>query len=64
MQKLHIPISRQIECVEREIKLRRRVYPRRIAEEKMSQQFAQEELDVMAAVLLTLQNIEAGQRLI
>jgi hypothetical protein len=30
----------------------------------MSQAFAQEELDVMAAVLATLQNIEAGQRLI
>lgn len=59
-----VPISAQVKCVEREIRFRERVYARRVGEKKMSQAKADEELDAMRAVLATLQNIEAGSRLL
>lgn len=58
-----VPIQRQIECVERELKMRLRVYPRRIAEQKMTRTFADEEIAAMQAVLETLRAVEAPQRL-
>ena len=59
-----VPISAQIKCVERELTFRRRVYARRVSQGKMTQHKADEELQAMGAVLCTLQNIEASQRLI
>lgn len=59
-----VPITRQVECVERELKLRRRVYTRRVIEQKMTQRHADDEIEAMEAVLATLQSIAEGQRLI
>lgn len=50
-----ITIERQIEAVQREISMRRRVYPRRVQERLMTQDKADEEIEVMEAVLHTLQ---------
>ena len=55
MQELFpIPIAEQIKCVEREIELRRRVYPRRIADRRMSQAQADKQIAAMSAVLDSL----------
>lgn len=48
-------LDEQIKCVEREIAMRKRVYQKRVLEEKMSKQTADHELECMAAVLETLQ---------
>lgn len=61
---MNVPIDAQVACIERELKFRRRVYARRVVEQKMTKTQADYELEVMGAVLATLQNIEAGQRLI
>jgi hypothetical protein len=50
-------IRDQIRCVEREIALRRRVYPRWVAEERMSQVVADAEVATMEAVLATLKRV-------
>lgn len=49
-----IGIEEQIVCVVREIALRRRVYPRRVADRKMTQALADKQLAAMSAVLDTL----------
>lgn len=59
-----ITIERQIECIRREVNMRRRVYPRWVAAGKMSQAKAAEEIEVMEAVQAHLGSIQAGQRLI
>ena len=46
-----VPIADQIACIEREIGYRLRVYQRRVADGKMSQQLADRELDRMRAVI-------------
>lgn len=56
-----IPIERQIAAVERELRFRRQVYPRRVAMQKMSQKQADEEIEVMQAVLGTLQALPKTQ---
>lgn len=53
-----IPIEKQIACIKRELGMRSRVYPRRIALEKMTQEKADEELAAMRAVLETLESIQ------
>lgn len=55
-----IPIEAQIACVERELKQRAHVYPRRVAEGKMSQAFADEQVRAMEAVLATLRRVESA----
>lgn len=52
-----VPLSDQISCIEREIKMREHVYPRRVAEKKMSQAKADHEMRAMRAVLTTLKGI-------
>lgn len=52
-----IPLEDQIACVEREIRMRERVYPRRVADGKMQQHTADRELLAMQAVLATLQGL-------
>ena len=48
-------LEEQVRCVEREIRCRRRVYPRWVEERRMSQAAADHELACMEAVLVTLQ---------
>lgn len=38
-------------CIERELRMRRRVYPRRVADGKMTQAQADREIAVMEAIL-------------
>jgi len=54
-----VTLAAQIECVEREIKLRERVYPRWISEGRMTPGKADAELAGMRAVLATVR--EAGE---
>lgn len=49
-----IPYAEQIACVEREIAMRERVYPRWVADHKMTQKKADQELAAMRAVLETV----------
>lgn len=53
-------IDDQIACVEREIALRRRVYPRWIANKRMTERTARYEIDVMTEVLNTLKEVKRG----
>lgn len=53
-----IPLAAQIECVEREIKLRERVYPRWIVGARITQDKADREIATMRAVLATLKGIK------
>jgi membrane carboxypeptidase/penicillin-binding protein PbpC len=50
-----IPLARQIACVERELKMRRRVYARWVQDGRMPQAKADSEMAEMEAVLATLQ---------
>jgi len=50
-------ISDQIKCVEREIDMRRRVYPSRIIAGKMTQGTADREIEIMRHVYQTLIDI-------
>lgn len=49
-----ITIDAQIACIERELAMRARVYPRRVKDGKMSQALADRETRTMEAVLMTL----------
>jgi hypothetical protein len=59
-----VPLSEQIRCIEREIGMRHRVFPRWVTAQRMTQKKADEEILAMQAVLETLQKIEAEGRLI
>jgi hypothetical protein len=64
-REIMITIDEQITCVKREIAMRERVYPRYVAQGgKMTQRKADHEIAAMKAVLETLENIAAGERLI
>jgi len=52
-----IPLAAQIACVEREIALRRRVYPRWVEQGRMSQDKANCEIAAMTAALESLSEI-------
>lgn len=56
-----VSLDRQIQAVEREIKQREYVYPRRVAAGKMTQAKADDELGFMRAVLATLRRVKGGQ---
>lgn len=47
-------IQQQIQCIEREIRMRDQVYPRRVEDGKMKQEQADREINTMRAVLGTL----------
>jgi hypothetical protein len=49
-----IPLTAQIKAVERELAMRRSVYPRQVAARKMPQAKADQEIAAMEAVLATL----------
>jgi hypothetical protein len=50
-----VTIEEQVACVEREIKMRRRVFPRWVEAGRMTQAKADAEIAAMEAVLATLQ---------
>jgi hypothetical protein len=50
-------LGAQIEEIEREIKMRREVYPRRVAQGKMRQSLADAHISRMEAVLRTLNSL-------
>ena len=50
-----VTIDRQIRAVKREIAMRQRVYPDRVAAGRMKQAEADDELSAMQAVLATLE---------
>ena len=56
------PIAEQIECVERELRFRRHVYARRVADGQMRQTQADREIALMEAVRETLLTIGREQR--
>ena len=55
-----ITIGMQIACVEREIVMRRQVYPRQVGQGKMKQATADLQIAAMEAVLLTLKGLQNG----
>lgn len=55
-------IQQQISAVEREIAMRRRVFPRRVAERKVTQEWANNEIAHMEAALATLIRVRDGER--
>ena len=57
-----VSLPEQIKCVEREIAMRRRVYPRWVADKRMTQAKADHELAAMEAVLETLKAALAIER--
>jgi hypothetical protein len=52
-----VPLPVQIACIEREIAMRKRVYPAWVASGRMSQAKTDAELLAMRAVLETLQGV-------
>jgi len=52
-----IPLEAQIKCVEREITFRKRVYARRVSMGRMSEVFADQQIQLMEAVLETLKGL-------
>jgi hypothetical protein len=53
-------LAAQIACVAREVKMRERVYPRRVGSGHMSQGQADRELAAMQSVLATLEGLRDG----
>lgn len=56
-----IIITEQIDCVERELRFRGYVYPRRVSAGKMTQAQADQQISHMQAVLQTLQHVRDGK---
>lgn len=59
-----VPMQHQRECAERELKMRRRAYPRWVEQGRMTQLQADREIRAMEAVVETLRGLEAKDRLI
>lgn len=57
-----VHIDTQCACVRREISMRKRVYPRWVATQKMTQEEADRQILVMEAVLATLEGLRAEAR--
>ena len=57
------PLDAQIACIEREIALRRRTFPRLVAQGKMDQYLAARELRTMDEVLATLHGLSPQRAL-
>ena len=53
-----IPLSEQIRCVEREIGMREKAYPRWVSANRMPAMKADREIATMRAVLATLKKLE------
>ncbi|HEU0173985.1 MAG TPA: hypothetical protein VFV58_06955, partial [Blastocatellia bacterium] len=57
-----IPLTVQIKAVEREIAMRKAVYPKRVASKAMKQETADHEIAAMTAVLATLRRFESIEK--
>jgi hypothetical protein len=55
-----LTLDDQIKCVEREIAMRKNVYPRRVEAQKMSPNKMRYEIEAMQAVLTTLLKLKEG----
>jgi len=55
-------LDEQIASVERELRYREHVYPRRVLDKKMSQALSDREMTRMKAVLATLHMVKGNQR--
>lgn len=55
-----VTLAEQIACIEREIVMRKRVYPRLIEQRRMTEATSAREMRIIGAVLLTLQTIGNG----
>ncbi|MBX9697889.1 MAG: hypothetical protein K2X74_00575 [Acetobacteraceae bacterium] len=53
-----VSLARQIACIERELRMRRQVYPRRVADARMTQRAADDEIAAMEAALATLREVD------
>lgn len=51
-------LDEQIACVEREIRLREFVYPRRVRDKRLTQAKAEREIETMRAVKATLEGLK------
>lgn len=58
-----VPIEEQLESAKRELKIRGRVYPRRVEKGHMTQKQADYETRCMDAIVATLEGIAAAGRL-
>ena len=56
-----INLEMQIQCIERELQMRERVYPNLIVSRRMTQPKAEYELAAMKAVFRTLVDLKAEQ---
>lgn len=56
--------AEKLVCLEREIKMRKRVYPRWVSDRRMSQAKADDEISVMEAIAEDYRKLAAGERLI
>jgi hypothetical protein len=54
-----VPLHVQIAAAEREVRQRRHVYPRRVADGKMTQAFADEQTAAMEAIVETLKGLQS-----
>jgi hypothetical protein len=59
-----VPLAVQVACVKREVALRERAYPRWVANGKMAQQKADQELAAMRAVSQTIARLQNEERLL
>ncbi len=59
-----LPIDDLVECVNRELKLRKRVYPRWIDDGRMTQKKSDHEIRCMAAILALLQREQQKEQLL
>jgi hypothetical protein len=53
-----ISLADQIACAERELKMRRQVYPRRVGNRLMRQEHAEREIATMEAIIETLRGLK------
>lgn len=59
-----VSIERQLKAARRELAMRKSVYPGRVKAGKMTQEAAADETEAMAAIVETLERLDAAERLI
>ena len=57
---MSIPLQEQIACIRREHALRTRVYPNLVATKRMTQAWADYQIEAMQAVLATLEQLQGS----
>lgn len=62
--RMKMALADEIACIDREIRMRVRVYPRFVEGKRMTQAKADHEIATMTCVLERLKKIEEGERLI